>query len=610
MNLGHSSFQPAAGGDNFIEASHETGRERHAVLVLGMHRSGTSALAGTVHFLGAAAPKSLMPPMANNNPRGFWESSALLEVHDGLLASAGSYWHDWRPLDPSWFQSAEAANFREKIKRVILDEFGGHKLLVVKDPRACRFSQFLTSIMAEMEIEPTVLLPIRNPLEVAYSLKRRDNITLSRALLIWLRNVLDAEHDTRGARRCFISYEKMLTDWRGELGRATKVTGSTFWAASSNVDGKVDAYLAQELRHERATLADLAEHPDVFSWIRDAYRILSTFCSEGEAIHLFDQLDRTRAQFDEAIAVFAKVMVAQEDSPQREVVASRSVEGHSRSELPRLSNDQRLAETASGSCGAEPPVSSKGDHPDMPQSITDSVAGHRAKYNHLASHLSAEEAAVQFVGGGDPVTVGFAELEALRKFKEIKGAAILDIGCGIGRLTKYLFDENVSDYLGLDIIPEILQKAIDASKDHANFRFAIVEDGTLPAAAASFDIVCGFSLITHLIDEEIFEYFSEAKRVLRARGVAIFSFADLDIPQVRATFFRHAKQHRHGHGELLRFTTRPILRYFAEGAGFSSVTFTDGSDNVVSATARPKLIDGRDAPRSYALGESLCVMTT
>ena len=47
---------------------------RTAVLVLGMHRSGTSSVAGALIRLGGAAPLTLMPPHETQNPRGFWES--------------------------------------------------------------------------------------------------------------------------------------------------------------------------------------------------------------------------------------------------------------------------------------------------------------------------------------------------------------------------------------------------------------------------------------------------------------------------------------------------------------------------------------------------------
>ena len=83
---------------------------RQAILVLGMHRSGTSALGGVVSMLGAAAPKTLLPANGGN-PRGYWESLPLERANNDLLASAGSRWDDWRALNPQWIDSKWRSTF-------------------------------------------------------------------------------------------------------------------------------------------------------------------------------------------------------------------------------------------------------------------------------------------------------------------------------------------------------------------------------------------------------------------------------------------------------------------------------------------------------------------
>ena len=75
-------------------------RERRScILVLGVHRSGTSAVTRVINLLGAALPKNLMPPSPNNNEAGFWEPKNLWLLHDRMLREAGSRWDDWRKLD-------------------------------------------------------------------------------------------------------------------------------------------------------------------------------------------------------------------------------------------------------------------------------------------------------------------------------------------------------------------------------------------------------------------------------------------------------------------------------------------------------------------------------
>src|SRR5690242_15048034 len=70
---------------------------RRAVVVLGMHRSGTSALAGALHLAGAGEPKTPIPA-DENNQRGYWEPAPLVQAHDEFLTAIGSSWADWRGI--------------------------------------------------------------------------------------------------------------------------------------------------------------------------------------------------------------------------------------------------------------------------------------------------------------------------------------------------------------------------------------------------------------------------------------------------------------------------------------------------------------------------------
>jgi SAM-dependent methyltransferase len=243
-----------------------------------------------------------------------------------------------------------------------------------------------------------------------------------------------------------------------------------------------------------------------------------------------------------------------------------------------------------------------------PQSARlDNVAGHRARYEYLKANLPREEIGVQFVGGGDPAGIGFIELEIIRHFRDLKGAFVVDIGCGIGRLTRHLVHEDIAGYLGIDIIPEVMREAIDSVHGDARFAFALGENCRIPREDASCDVVVGFSVITHLLDEEAFDYFVEARRVLKPGGIAVFSF--LDFVAHADSFFAHAAMHRSGQGDLLKFTTKEVLSLFAERAGFSRCAFIDPSESIPASGRGSRLIAADQMPAALSLGQSLCIMT-
>ena len=299
-------FQSAAEGDNSL-----TPAKRKAILVLGMHRSGTSALGGVLNALGAAAPKTLMVPYADN-PRGFFESAVLADAHDALLASAGSCWQDWRQFNHSSIVSSAAEEHRQKIKALLVDEFGDAPLILVKDPRICRFIPFTLSILNDMDIDPVAILPLRNPLEVAYSLKRRNGFALAKSMLLWLRHVLEAEHRSRHLPRYFLSYEKFLTDWRNQIKRAAEKTGIEWPVHSALSDTKVEQFLTLDLHRERASLDEVRAHPEVMSLVRETYGILTKIVESGENGEMLDQLDRVRTTFNEGCQMFGAVVAAEE----------------------------------------------------------------------------------------------------------------------------------------------------------------------------------------------------------------------------------------------------------------------------------------------------------
>jgi hypothetical protein len=83
--------------------------------------------------LGGAAPLNLLPP-ADDNPKGFWESSVLMALNDQILAAGGSHWEDWREFDPTRMDAAAAFALKDQAKSVLAGEFGHAGLAVIKDP--------------------------------------------------------------------------------------------------------------------------------------------------------------------------------------------------------------------------------------------------------------------------------------------------------------------------------------------------------------------------------------------------------------------------------------------------------------------------------------------
>src|SRR6267142_4118136 len=179
---------------------------RTCILVLGMHRSGTSAFSRVASLLGATLPRDLNKGTVEN-VADYWEPLPLVECHDEMLWAAGSRWNDWRAFKSDDLAAGSFDRFKGELSGIVEQQFGDAPLFVMKDPRISRFVPLYRDILKEKGIAPRYILALRNPLAVMMSLRQRDDMTPGFAGLLWLRHMLDAERATRGEPRAIASYE-------------------------------------------------------------------------------------------------------------------------------------------------------------------------------------------------------------------------------------------------------------------------------------------------------------------------------------------------------------------------------------------------------------------
>ncbi|MBU8542194.1 MULTISPECIES: sulfotransferase family protein [Roseomonadaceae] len=236
---------------------------RPAVLVLGMHRSGTSALTRVLSLHGLALPARLVGARSDN-PRGFWESAEVAALNDRILAAMGSSYGDPRPLPRGLLPPERLEGFITEAAELLGAEFPGEAPFVLKDPRICRLLGIWLPALVRFGTAPLALIPVRNPLEVARSLERREAMPKRRALLLWLSHVLAAERDSRALPRAVAHYDDLLRDWRGYLARLGAPVRPEATPAT-------DAFLTPALRHHEATTDMLLRDAEVPAQVKRLY---------------------------------------------------------------------------------------------------------------------------------------------------------------------------------------------------------------------------------------------------------------------------------------------------------------------------------------------------
>ena len=273
-------------------------RDRQVLLVLGMHRSGTSAAAGLLMHLGADMARTPIRSDADN-ARGYWEPLPIVELHDRLLAEAGGGWDDWVRLDPERIGAGAA----DALTAAYVAEFGAAPLAVLKDPRLSRFLPLWLDVLGRLGIAPLAVIALRHPLEVARSLERRDGMPQDEALLLWLRYSLEIERGTRGLPRSFLRYDDLIADWRAAADRLAAELGLAWPVPPAAVAETVDGFLDGAMRHHAARPADFGANPQLAAWIDAGYAALEDLARGGDRAEAEARLDALAAALADADAL-------------------------------------------------------------------------------------------------------------------------------------------------------------------------------------------------------------------------------------------------------------------------------------------------------------------
>lgn len=302
---------------------------RQALIVLGMHRSGTSALTGALHLLGAALPSELMQPHEDNR-RGYWESRPIARFNNRLLASFGLRWDSDAPLVSEQLCNEFALkDHYQEARSLLAEEFGDSPLFVFKDPRLCRLLPFWERVLTSEGIDIKVVLCLRDSTEVAASLASRfADPSLhpaairahSRANLLWLRHVLDAERSTRHLPRMVVEYPQLLSDWRIALqGISSLGRGLTLPDPEDPRSREIDLFLDRKLRRQSGE-RETKRGADIFNSVSDAVQ-MSVFAESSRTY-----LDEFAADFERLLASYASLRSTFDRLCLRDIWAERIVQ--------------------------------------------------------------------------------------------------------------------------------------------------------------------------------------------------------------------------------------------------------------------------------------------
>ncbi len=250
---------------------------RTLIFVVGMGRSGTSALTRLVAMSGAALPDTVSGPGVGN-PTGHWEPSLALRINELYLSFAGSSFWDTslRLQSAPRTPTSDRAKFVEKIKWFLKHELRRGDLFVLKDPRISVLLDCWLTAASQAGFSCKVIHVFRHPEEVAASLRTRDQFDRDASYLLWIKYNLLGERYARNRERVFLSYEKVLGDWKAALQTANHRLDLNLELPSAH---SVRAFLSPQRRHHTSPVP-VVDDPTPGLWAARVFAILKRALAE------------------------------------------------------------------------------------------------------------------------------------------------------------------------------------------------------------------------------------------------------------------------------------------------------------------------------------------
>ncbi len=194
------------------------------IFVLGMHRSGTSAFTGLLCRFGVVPGLDLLP--ANySNPKGFFESKAVVDINNAILKALGSSWDDMNALPMDWQIHPAIQALRIDIAALFSSLAVAATPLVIKDPRLSKTLPLWLGVLRDFGVQPVVVICVREPSAVAQSEKMMKGFPLIKSLLLYLDYNLQAERNSRDIPRAIVTYSDLLADWEAVLRKVDRELG-------------------------------------------------------------------------------------------------------------------------------------------------------------------------------------------------------------------------------------------------------------------------------------------------------------------------------------------------------------------------------------------------
>lgn len=242
--------------------------DKRLVVVLGMHRSGTSAVTRGLEVLGVELGNKFLPAQTDN-VKGFWEDSDLNALNTEMLSSLNRDWHFLTPIEKTDVDILCQNGYRQRAIELLQAKTSTVAIFGFKDPRLAKLLPFWKDVFAHGQFRASYIITIRHPLSVCKSLAVRNGFDFEKSHILWLEHVLSSLVGTVDENCVLVDYDRLMELPEQELERIAEKLQLRL--DLSELEKFKTEFLDQELRHTVYQLDDLLLDKTVPPLTREVY---------------------------------------------------------------------------------------------------------------------------------------------------------------------------------------------------------------------------------------------------------------------------------------------------------------------------------------------------
>jgi sulfotransferase family protein len=310
----------------------------NVVCIIGMHRSGTSMVANLLQLCGLSlGPEQKLMGPSTSNPKGHFEHSGFLKINEALFRHLGGSWDNPPELKPGWEGNA-ALDAIVRDAEALVKNFADHSHWGWKEPRTTILVPFWKRVIPDLRF----VICIRNPIEVARSVAKRNGLSVSGSAYLWNLYTQAAIRDTADCHRVLSFYQDFFRSPREELSRVAKFCNLEVPADWSVVEQSI----SNELRNQSIRTSELLDETAIPSEYKLWY-LATRAIVHDETVTGTDEcatLGRISLASGKLLALMDKFSSEQQIAHLQAMIAKKDQEWSARMMQELASKDIRISE--------------------------------------------------------------------------------------------------------------------------------------------------------------------------------------------------------------------------------------------------------------------------